>query len=90
MMRDSITEISTALKTLRKADPWSPDIKASDDFLDPLFEKYFEKLKLPNLARKGDYHDLARLVPKAEIDHEVVEKLDAVVAVAKRAKRRED
>jgi ABC-type lipoprotein export system ATPase subunit len=90
MMRESIAEISTALKTLRRTEPWSPDIKASDDFLDPLFEKYFEKLKLPNLAGKGDYHDLARLVPEKEIDREVIEKLDAMVSVAKRAKRRED
>ncbi len=87
-MRETILEISTALKTLRKLDPWSPDIKASDDFLDPLFEKYFEKLGLPNLMRKTDYHVLARLVPKEKLDHEVVEKLDAIVAVAAKAKPR--
>ncbi len=90
MMRESIAEISTALKTLRKADPWSSDIKASDDFLDPLFDKYFEKQGLPNLMRKTDYHVLAHLVTHDQIDPEVVEKLDALVTVAKRAKRRED
>jgi ABC-type lipoprotein export system ATPase subunit len=86
VMRETIAEISAALKTLRKLDPWSPDIKASDDFLDPLFEKYFEKLGLPNLMRKTDYHVLARLVPKEKIDPEVIEKLDAIVAVAAKAK----
>jgi hypothetical protein len=87
-MREAIAEVSTALKTLGRPDPWSPDIKASDDFLDPLFKKYFEKLGLPNLLRKTDYHILARLVPKANIDPEIVEKLDTIVSVAKKAKPR--
>ncbi|MCI0693948.1 AAA family ATPase [candidate division KSB1 bacterium] len=87
-MRETISEVSAALKTLGKQDPWSPDIKASDDFFDPLFKKYFEKLGLPNLMRKTDYHVLARLVPKGKIDPEVIEKLDVIVAVAKKAKPR--
>ena len=89
-MREAIQEVASALKTLRKLDPWSSDIKASDDFLDPLFERYFEKLNLPNLMRKSDYHVLANLVPKESIDPEVTEKLDAIVAVAAQAKPRED
>lgn len=89
-MQDSIEKVTLALKTLGKPDPWSSDIKATDDFLDPLFETYFKKLGLPNLLRKTDYHILARLVPKEMIDSEVVEKLDAIVAVAKQAKPRED
>lgn len=88
-MREAIAEVSTALQTLGKCDPWSPEIKASDDFLDPLFRQYFEKLALPNLMRKTDYHVLARLVPKNQIDPEVVEKLDAIVAVAGHAKPQE-
>jgi ABC-type taurine transport system ATPase subunit len=89
-MQGSIEEVTQALKTLRKPEPWSSDIKATDDFLDPLFETYFKKLGLPNLLRKTDYHILARLVPKEMIDSEVVEKLDALVSVAKQAKPRED
>ncbi len=89
-MREAIQEVASALKTLRKLDPWSPDIKASDDFLDPLFERYFEKLNLPNLMRKSDYHVLASLVPKESIDPEVTEKLDAIVAISSQAKPRED
>lgn len=34
-MSQSIQEVSQALRTLGKPDPWSPDIKASDDFLEP-------------------------------------------------------
>lgn len=87
-MQESIDEVAAALKTLRKLEPWSPDLKASDDFLDPLFERYFEKLGLPNLLRKTDYHILAKLVPAAQIDPEVSEKLDAIVAVASQARPR--
>jgi hypothetical protein len=86
IMREVIEEISSALKTLGKGDPWSPDIKATDEFLDPLFRKYFERLGLPNLMHKTDYHTLARLLPRDQIDPEVIEKLDAIVTVAKQAK----
>jgi len=85
-MSSAIREIGDALRTLRKCDPWSVDTKVTDDFLDPLFEKYFESLNLQNLLRKSDYHLLARLVPKDKIDPEVAQKLDAITEVAQRAK----
>lgn len=90
IMKETIDEISAALVTLGEASPWSPDIKASDVFLKRLFERYFEKLDLPNLMRKTDYHVLAKLVPKGKIDPEVVEKLNAIVEVAQKAKPRQD
>ncbi|MBI2865314.1 MAG: AAA family ATPase [Chloroflexi bacterium] len=89
-MRESIAEISQALRTLHRPDPWSPDIKATDEFLDPLFERYFEKLGLPNILRKTDYHILAGLVPKGKIDPEVIEKLYAIVSTAAKARPREN
>jgi Fe-S cluster assembly ATPase SufC len=87
-MRDAVAEVSTALKTLNKPDPWSVDIKASDEFLEPLFKKFFEKLKLPLQLRKSEYQVLASLASKNKLDHEIAEKLDAIVAVAQRAKPR--
>ena len=89
-MKESISEVASALKTLKRLEIWSPDIKATDEFLDPLFDKYFEKLGLTNLLRKSDYHILARLVPKDKIDPEIIEKLDAIVETAKKAKPRVD
>ena len=89
-MRDAIDEISQALKTLRMPDPWSDDIKASDDFLDRVFDKFFEILGLPNMLRKTAYHALAHLIPRDSISPEVTEKLNAIVAVAKNAKPRRD
>ncbi len=85
-MQDSISEISSALKTLRRLEPWSADIKASDDFLDRLFEIFFQKMGLPNLLRKTDYHILASLVPEDKIHTDVMKKLDKIVTVAKKAK----
>jgi hypothetical protein len=87
-MRHAIAEVSAALQTLGKPSPWSSEIKASDDFLDPLFTNYFQKLGLPNLMRKTDYHVLASLVPKNQIEAEIIEKLDSIVSVARRAKPR--
>lgn len=89
-MRAAIREVSEALSTLGKPGPWSADTKATDDFLDPLFKSYFKKLDLPLRLRKSDYHVLAGLVPKEELDPEVAEKLDAIVAVARRARPRTD
>ncbi len=88
-MRECIKEIGTALRTLRRIEPWSADIKATDDFLDPLFQLFFDKLQLPNLLRKTDYHVLARLVPKENIVPEIIVKLDGIVAVAKKARPKE-
>ena len=81
-MHEAIAEIESALKTLGKGSPWDPDIKASDDFLVPLFDAYFEKLGLPNLMAKKNFYELAEHVPRSEIDPEIVEKLDAVARVA--------
>jgi len=71
-------------------DPWWHDVKASDEFLDRLFERYFKELNLPNLMRKADYHILARLVPREMIDTEIIEKLDAIVKVAESAQARKE
>lgn len=87
-MKEAISEIEAARETLKQPGPWSADIKASDEFLDILFDKFFEKIGLPNIMRKSDYHQLAALVPKEKIDPEIAEKLDSIVAVAGQARPR--
>ena len=89
-MRKTIDEIESALKTLGKGSPWSADIKASDDFLTPLFAEYFGKLGLPNLMAKKNFYELADYVPEDEIDPEIGDKLDAIASVAERATPAED
>ncbi len=89
-MSKAIREVSDALRTLGRPDPWSADIKASDEFLDPVFRKFFEQLGLPLELRKSDYHVLASFVPKDQIDHEVSQRLSAMVDVATKARPRSD
>jgi energy-coupling factor transporter ATP-binding protein EcfA2 len=85
-MQEAMDEVVAALRTLGRPDPFGPDVKASDDFLGPVFQKYFEKLEIRNLMLKTDYHTLAHLVPKERIDPEIAEKLTRIVEVARRAR----
>ncbi|MCE2453145.1 MAG: AAA family ATPase [Nitrospinae bacterium] len=85
-MREVIIEIEGALERLGRGSPWGDDIKASDDFLTPLFKAYFDKLELPNLMAKKQFYELASHVPEEELDPEITEKLDAIVRVAESAK----
>ena len=89
-MREAIDAIERAMEMLGKGSPWDPNTKASDDFLVPLFERYFEKLGLPNLMNKSSFHKLAEHVPEDEIDPEVTKKLDAIARTAEAAKPAED
>lgn len=82
-METAIEEVSAALSTLDKPGPWSSDVKASDDFLQPLFQKFYQNLSLPNVMRKTDYHTLAPYVSAATIDPEVIEVLDDIDRVSK-------
>jgi len=86
-MEEAIRQVESALRTLGK-DPWSADIKASDEFLDPLFKQFYERLGLPNLMNKTHYHALAAFVPEGAIDPEIRQVLDAIVEAASAAKPR--
>ncbi|MEI6614063.1 MAG: AAA family ATPase [Chrysiogenales bacterium] len=87
-MITAIEEVVNALNVLDKPDskPWSSDIKASDDFMDPIFKKYFAKLNLPIIMQKTNYYSLAAYLSKDQIEIEVREKLDEIVAVADKAR----
>jgi len=89
-MRKTIAEMTNAMETLGIGSPWDKDTKVSDDFLIPLFRKFFKTLGHYNVMDKKNFHELARFVPKDKIDPEVNEKLDAIVTVAKAAKPRND
>jgi ABC-type arginine transport system ATPase subunit len=84
-MRESIREVSRALETLAKPNPWSPDIKASDDFLDPLFADFSKRLSLPLVLRKSEYCELVKFLPKDKVDAEITLKLNEILEVAKKA-----
>jgi hypothetical protein len=81
-MQEAMNEVSAALSVLGHPDPFSPDVKASDEFLTPVFQTYFKKLGLRNLMQKTDYHVLAKFVPRERIDPEITAKLDLIDRVA--------
>ena len=85
-MQEAIAEIEGALERLDKGSPWGADIKASDEFLTPLFKSYFDKLELPNLMAKKQFYELATYIPEEEIDPEIADKLNAIARVAESAK----
>jgi ABC-type lipoprotein export system ATPase subunit len=88
-MERCIGELEAALQVTAKPDPWGPDIKVTDDFLDPLFKRYYEQLGTPQLMFKRDYHGLARTIPVDQIDPEVTVILNEIVVTAKRARPRQ-
>lgn len=85
-MSKAISDVRNALETLRKPDPFGPLIKASDEFLSPVFQNYYQRLGIQNLMQKTDFHILAKWVPLELVDPEIVEKLDQVAVVAGMAK----
>lgn len=84
-MEGSIQAIESAMATLGQGSPWSPATKVSDDFLEPLFNHFFQALKLPNLMRKTDYHVLAQFVPRDLIDPEIGHVLGGILEVCESA-----
>lgn len=85
VMEETIAKTEQALETLGKPSPWGDDCKVTDDFLDPLFKRFFEQLELPNLMRKTDYHELAHYVSPDKLSDEIKEALDAVAEIAESA-----
>jgi hypothetical protein len=83
-MEKAIADVTHLLEIDEKS-PWSPDVKATDEVLDRIFRVFFKEINLPLSFRKRDYHLLAGFVSKQQIDREVVEKLDAIVATALKA-----
>ena len=88
-MEKAIAEVTHLLEIDEKS-PWSPDVKATDEVLDRVFRVFFKEVALPLTFRKRDYHLLTGFLPKQQIAPEVVEKLDAIVAIAARAKPKGD
>jgi AAA domain, putative AbiEii toxin, Type IV TA system/AAA ATPase domain len=86
ILETCLGEITNALRLTNKPDPWGFDIKVTDDFLDPLFKLFYERLGTPQRTFKRDYHGLADAIPVNEIAPEVKTMLDAILEVANNAK----
>jgi hypothetical protein len=81
-----LEELEKSLKTARRPDPWGADVKVTDEFLDPLFANYYERLGTPQQTFKRDYHGLAETIPLDQLDPEIREVLDDIFATSKLAK----
>ena len=92
IMKEEIRKFEEAMSTLGKPAPFSSDIKASEEFLEPLFQNFFNAVaspipgESPQVTRKKDFHRLVKYIPENEVDPEVTEKLNAIKICAKRAK----
>ena len=86
-MMESVTRLTEAQRAIH-GEGWLQDVKASDEYLDPLFRDFFARVGAPGLLRKTDYHTIADHIPHELIDPEVVTVLDAIAETASRAKPR--
>ena len=85
-MEESIADLVPRAALRNLSDLWWINSKISDDFLDRLFEMFFKKVNLPNLVRKGDYYQLVEFIPAGDIDPEVSQVLDRILAVIRHAR----
>jgi len=86
IMEECIRDYVPPASLRNRDDPWWSDAKASDEFLSRVFVRFYERLGLPNLMLKRDYHELAAHVPPEHIEDEVRQVLDSIVQTARRAK----
>jgi len=80
-MNAAIGEVKTALNTFGKPDPWSDDVKASDDVLENIFRAFSKNMGLPLMERKRDLYKLVQFLPESKVDDEVKEKLDEILKI---------
>ena len=78
-MKKAILEVRTAASVLRPGlAPDSKDAKVSEDFLEPVFERFFRSLGQSDRMPKRRFHELVPYIPDADLDSELKEKLDLV------------
>jgi energy-coupling factor transporter ATP-binding protein EcfA2 len=86
VLKTCIDEIENALRLTNKPDPWGADIKVTDEFLDPLFKLFYERLGTPQQTFKRDYYGLADIVPVASLPDEIKLMLDDLANIAATAR----
>lgn len=83
----SIDEFEKSFIVINKISPWDDNVKASEDVLEKLLSNYFEKLDLSvNGLSKGRYYEIVQYMDMDLIDQEVIQKLEAILEVSKKAK----
>ncbi len=85
-MAGAMEDLINALNTLGKGNPFSDGFKVSDEFMEPLFKKFSEKMEIPLILRKNAFYKLVKYIPDNMIDSEISEKLDLILKVSQNAK----
>lgn len=84
-MREEISRLVPPVALEDSSDPYWSDVKASDQLLDRLFDRFFQRLGVQNLLRKSNYHQLAKYVRVDVLPPEVREVLDAIAETERSA-----
>ncbi len=84
-IKKEIIKLENAYRALDKSMPFSDTIKASDDFLTPLFKNFTAALQKPALVslQKKDFYKLIEYIPLDEIDKEINIVLDKIEKTAR-------
>ena len=82
IMDQSIVEIEDALQRVNLGSPWDGELKVSDQFFQPVFKSFYDKLGKYNTMSKANYHVLVNHAQLNEIDPEVISVLDTIATVA--------
>ena len=80
-MREVIEDITAPAYLRNPDDSWWSDEKLTDNWLDKVIPRFYEKVGLPQAIWKRDYHEIIFQMQPSEIDPEVKDKLDALLPV---------
>jgi ABC-type lipoprotein export system ATPase subunit len=85
IMSKVIADLVPPVALRNPEDRWWMNVKASDEFLDRVFDSFYQQLGLPNLMRKTDYHVLAHLIRPEEISPDIVDALNLIYKMQNQA-----
>lgn len=85
VMRKCIEDRVPPAALRNRKDSWWSDVKAGEDFLERVFQDFFQGLGLYQDFSKADYYQLVKFIPDELIDPEVVQVLDGLLEVAESA-----
>jgi ABC-type cobalamin/Fe3+-siderophores transport system ATPase subunit len=83
IMQECINECTLPINLRNLSSEWWDNAKLSTDWLDLIFSEFYKKIGIPVDFRKRDYYELIKLLDKEEVDAEIVECLDLILACTK-------
>lgn len=84
-MQKCIEDYTQPINLRDVTNEWWNKAKLTDDWLDLIFPAFYKRLGLPQGFYKRDYYELINLLTPEEVSSEIIEKLDAIYDVIKKA-----